>query len=124
MRLDRLTPMLLAKDLQQTMTYYTEVLGFTVTGTMGEPPGFCAVERDGVQLMFVWEPPHEHAPGEEHDHDPALTGVLYIYPDDVNALHDEIAARTELCEPLGDREHGMREFAVMDPNGYRIRFGK
>ena len=107
------------------MAFYTDVLGFSVRDTLGDPPEFCTLERETVQLMFTWDPPHEHAPGEEHEHpEPRLTGVLYFYPDDVTALHDVVAARTNICEPLGIRAHGMREFAVLDPNGYRLRFGE
>jgi len=123
--LQRLTPILLARDLKETMVFYTDVLGFKVLDTMGDPPQFCALERDDVQLMFTWDPPHEHAPGEDHDHpEPKMTGVLYLYPDNVTALHDSVASRTSICEPLGVRPHGMREFAVLDPNGYRLRFGE
>jgi catechol 2,3-dioxygenase-like lactoylglutathione lyase family enzyme len=117
--------MLLTHDLDETIAFYTDVLGFTIVGTFGEPPMWCSLRRDDVSLMFVWEPPHDHAPGEEHDHpDPTLTGVLYIYPDDVSALHDAVRGRADIAEPLGVRPHGMREFDVLDPSGYRLRFGE
>jgi hypothetical protein len=96
----------------------------TFESTLGNPPTWCSLRRGGVNLMFVWDPPHDHAPGEEHEHqDPSLTGVLYIYPDDVGALHDEVKDRVAICEELGVRPHGMKEFAVLDPSGYRLRFG-
>ena len=124
MSLDRLAPMLLARDLTETIAFYTDGLGFTLESTMEDPPTWCSLRRDGVNLMFVWDAPHEHAPGEEHDHPgPSLSGVLYIYPSDVAKLHDEVKDRVKVCEPLGARPHGMLEFAVLDPNGYRLRFG-
>jgi ParB-like chromosome segregation protein Spo0J len=27
-------------------------------------------------------------------------------------------------QPLGTREHGMREFEILDLNGFRLRFGQ
>jgi catechol 2,3-dioxygenase-like lactoylglutathione lyase family enzyme len=125
LKLNKLTPMLLASDLEETIAFYTDVLGFTLVKTLEDPPTWCSLQRDGVGLMFVWAgPPHEHEPGEEHDHpSPGITGVLYISPDDVTALHDEIDGRWQICEELGVRPHGMLEFAVLDPNGYRLRFG-
>src|SRR2546422_25431 len=123
MTLERLAPMLLARNLQETIAFYTTVLGFTLEATFGDPPTWCSVSRDGVHLMFVWDPPHDHAPGDEHEHpDPSLTGALYIYADDVVSLHAAVDGRAEVCEPLGVRPHGMREFAVLDPSGYRLRF--
>lgn len=117
--------MLLANDMQETIDFYTNVLGFTLVDTLEDPVSWCSLARDGVHLMFVWTgPPHEHAPGEEHDHTLRLPGVLYFYPDDVAALHDEVKEKWRICEELSVREHGMREFAVLDPNGYRLRFGE
>lgn len=117
--------MLLATDMQETMSFYTDILGFEVTGTLEDPVSWCSLRRDRVDMMFIWAgPPHEHAPGEEHDHTTGLSGVLYFYPDDVTALHDSIKGKWRICEELGVRPHGMREFAVLDPNGYRLRFGE
>lgn len=120
-----LVPMLLCNDMTETIDFYTNVLGFKVLNTMGDPPMWCALARENVEVMFSWYPPHDHAPGEEHDHpEPTLTGVLYINTDDVEKLHDEIAPRWSICEPLATQPHGMREFAILDPNGYRLRFGQ
>ena len=98
----------------------------TLTRTLDDPPTWCSLRLDEVDLMFVWAAPHEHGPDEEpHEHDePGLSGVLYFYPDDVRALHDSVAGRWRICEELGVRPHGMLEFAVLDPNGYRLRFGE
>jgi catechol 2,3-dioxygenase-like lactoylglutathione lyase family enzyme len=125
MTLDRLAPMLVAHDLGETIDFYTNGLGFELEATMDDPPTWCSLRRDGVTLMFLGTPPHEHAPGEEHDHpEPGLAGVLYIYPSDVRALYDEVKSRVKICEELGERPHGMIEFAVLDPNRYRLRFGQ
>ena len=91
MTLNRLAPMLLARNLDETIAFYTEGLGFTLESTLEDPPSWCSLRRGEVSLMFVWDKPHDHAPGEEHDHRaPGLTGVLYIYPSDVQTLHDVI----------------------------------
>ena len=117
-------PMLLADDLQATMAFYVDVLGFQVLGTMEDPPEWCALGRDDIELMFVWYPPHDHAPGEEHDHPgPSLTGVLYVDVENIDALFASVSSKTERFEPLVDQPYGMREFDVIDPNGYRLRFG-
>ena len=124
MTLDRLAPMLLAHNLDETIAFYTEGLGFTLESTLDDPPTWCSLRRDEVNLMFVWEGEHDHAPGDEHNHpELGLPGVLYVYPSEVQDLYDEVKDRVEICEELGVRTHGMIEFAVLDPNGYRLRFG-
>ena len=43
---------------------------------------------------------------------------------DVDAHHDRMAARdVEIVHPIGDRDYGMRDFIIRDPDGYRLRFG-
>jgi len=50
---------------------------------------------------------------------------IYVYVEDVEALHDELAERgaTLLNEPT-DQAYGLREFRVRDPHGYILAFGK
>jgi uncharacterized glyoxalase superfamily protein PhnB len=50
---------------------------------------------------------------------------IYVYADDVEALHAELAERgaTLLHEPT-DQAYGLREFRVRDPHGYILAFGK
>ena len=54
---------------------------------------------------------------------PALTGQLYLYPPDVDALWRELSGEVEVVSPLATWDHGMREFQIRDPNGYVLRFG-
>ena len=124
MRLNTLSTMLLADDLQATIAFYTNALGFTLMGTLEDPPTWCSLRRDDVELMFVWFPPHDHGPEEEDHPGPAMSGVLYVRCEDVAALHEQVKARAQICEPLTDQPYGMREFAVLDPSGYRVRFGE
>ncbi len=66
--------------------------------------------------------------GHDHEHyrsqTPSMSGFLYFYPDDVDALFDQIKDGVEVEFPPEDQPHGMREFAVHDPNGYLLIFGQ
>ena len=115
-------PMLQARDLDETIRFYTEMLEFALEGTWGpEPDGpatWCSLDYGPATLMFTHGALVD--PGG-----PALTGSLYFYPEDVDALHASLVARG--VQPLGapaDREYGMRDFAVEDPNGYLLQFGQ
>jgi len=35
-----------------------------------------------------------------------------------------IARGVAIVEPIGDRDYGMRDFAVTDPDGHRLVFGQ
>ena len=57
--------------------------------------------------------------------EPTLTGTLYLWPEDVTALHAELVERGVVVERGPEvMEYGMREFAVCDPNGYLLEFGE
>ena len=56
--LKKLTPNLMVEDVEQTLRFYGEVLGFEVITTVPEQPpfGFAIVRRDEVELMFQSRP--------------------------------------------------------------------
>ena len=123
-KLTGLAPMLAARDLGETMRFY-ETLGFSCQGTF-EVDGdavWCSLERDGIRLMFTWEQPHAHDGDEPHSHDPALAGTLYFYCEDIDELSAELQGKAPVEMDLADREYGMRDFAISDPNGYLLSFG-
>ena len=50
---------------------------------------------------------------------------VYVYVDDVNALHAELVAKgVQRLDPVQDQTWGMREFAVTDPDDNTLRFGQ
>ncbi|HUQ39496.1 MAG TPA: VOC family protein [Acidimicrobiales bacterium] len=128
-RLTKLRTMLSADDLDATVAFYRDRLGFTCIGTWGQDPAeptWCQVARDDVALMFTLNVPHDHGDGEGmHSDDPALSGSIYLNVDDVDALWAEVEPRLDgfEWEPT-DFPHAMREFGITDPNGYLLIFGQ
>lgn len=124
-RLTILRPMLAVADLRRTMSFYTEKLGFRITGTFGEPGGppvWCEVHRDGVEIMFN-APPRERierdVPAKSKDYQ-----VYYSCVDDVVALHEEFKSRGVDVTDLRVTIYQMKEFEVRDPDGYWLWFGQ
>jgi catechol 2,3-dioxygenase-like lactoylglutathione lyase family enzyme len=104
-------PILNVRDVEASIAYYTEQLAFTDSWRWGSPPGFGGVSRDQVQVFFCKD--CQGGPGT----------WLSIWVDDVDALHDEIAARgADVRQPPTSFEWGVRELNVADPDGHRIRF--
>ena len=52
-----------------------------------------------------------------------FTGSLYINPDDVDALWEQVKDKARVCYPIETFDYGMREFAIYDNNGYLLQFG-
>lgn len=122
----RLEPLLVTSDMNTTIEFYRDVLGFEVTAAMGDEakPFWCRMSAGEVAIMFSFDETHTHDDGETHVVEPGLTGTLYINPDDVEALFDRVKQKAPVLMPLTLQEYGMREFRIADPNGYELTFGQ
>ena len=120
MKLLNLRPMLRTEDVRATVRFYTEVLGFQVTGHMEEDGelAWASLELDGVGVMAAVPNHHEPFLG------PVFSGSLYINVDDVGAMWERVQNKAKICYPLEAFDEGMREFAIYDNNGYLLQFGQ
>jgi catechol 2,3-dioxygenase-like lactoylglutathione lyase family enzyme len=102
-------------DLEASASYYRDVLGFRVLWR--DATDWRVVERDGVRIMLGLCP--DAAPAASiFPHD----WFAYIEVDDVDAFHDEIAARGATCTKPREQPYGMREIIVTTADGHRIVF--
>jgi len=115
MKLENMHPMLAVTDMDETIAFYLDVLGFACVERMD---GWAALRRDEVEIMISL--PNAHEPFTR----PTLTGSLYFNTDDVDALWTAIKDRTTVVYPLENFYYGMREFAIRDNNGYLLQFGQ
>ena len=117
MKIESVTPMLRTWDLEATVAFYNEVLGFDCEGL--EPEwGWATISCGGFQVMFAG--PNEH----EGDVEPAFTGSIYFRVSDVDDMWSMVEGRVQVCYPPEDFDYGMREFAIYDNNGYLLQFGQ
>lgn len=124
----RLRLELFVDDLERSVAWYVEVLGF---GLVLADPGYASLQRGDVVLGLgptAQLPPDGTDTGHTqasvtHRRGAGVEVVLEL--DDLAAV--EAAARrvTEtgwpLAEPLTDRPWGLRDFRVVDPDGYYLR---
>lgn len=106
-------PILWVSDPTATRAFY-ERLGFAVNGVWGDPPMTTIMQRGTVTVMF------------NRSDTPVAGGgrwAVYIYVDDVDALHREWTARGVTAPDPEDRYYGCRDFTLLDPDGYGIVFG-
>ena len=118
MHFSGLAPMLRANSIQETINFYSEVLGFLVDGRFPEEcPTWCCLKSGDVRLMFFTE----EAEGSSA---PCMTGVLYIYVDNVVSLHSRIADKVKVVWGPEVYHYGLHEFSIKDCNGYTLSFGQ
>ncbi|WP_420595795.1 bleomycin resistance protein [Deinococcus sp.] len=122
-----LVPELMVSDLATSLDVYTRLFGFTVNYTR---PGFAYLSLGRVQWMLEQARPDKAwltGPLEP----PFGRGINFqISVPDVEALYERLEAEAyPIFVPLktsvyeeGDTEHRQREFLVLDPDGYLLRF--
>lgn len=114
-------PVFLVDDIEQTVSYYRDVLGFEVDFLFGgPPPTYASVSRDDAILNFTTADP----PGSRNSikSSGSERGVdTYVVVSDVDEVYEEVSERgANIVVPITSFDYGMREFAVEDINGYRL----
>lgn len=120
MRLTGLIPMLEVDDLRLTIDFYSTQLGFECAASYPDDgdPGWALLKRDDVKIMFTVR--NAHSTVEK----PVMTGSLYIHPDNVDEVWEQLKDKVTIEYPIENFDYGMREFAIRDCNGYLLQFGQ
>jgi uncharacterized glyoxalase superfamily protein PhnB len=108
-------PILYVTDIEHTIRFYCEVLGFRCAGQF---EGWASLHRDSAELMVSL--PNEHLPFEKS----LFTGSFYFHSDDVDSLWADLREKAPVVYPIENFDYGMREFAIRDINGYVLQFGQ
>lgn len=125
-KLKHLSPILWTKDLEDTITFYETVLGFK---KQTQYPDFVSLTKDKIEFMFVHpvdEPEDCKDPNnkEEFFPKPQLTGSIYMIVDKVDELWEFVKDKATVKSDICDREYMMRDFSILDNNGYELVFGE
>jgi uncharacterized glyoxalase superfamily protein PhnB len=98
--------------------FYSTKLGFECVSSWRpdetkDDPCYLGFVRDGVRLNVT------------SFKDGVLGACVYVYVDDVDALHAEFTDKgVQKLTPVVNQSWGTREFGVMDSDQNKIRFGQ
>jgi uncharacterized glyoxalase superfamily protein PhnB len=115
MKLESMVPMLRTRRVQESVSFYRDLLGFEC---VDQTEGWACLAKDGFELMLAL--PNAHEPFDQ----PGFTGSLYFRTNDVDTVWSQIQGKARVVYPIEDFDYGMREFAILDNNGYCLQFGK
>lgn len=110
-------------DVGRALDFYTRVIGFEALPT--EDDTYRPLERDGIRLALqtidALSPDHPLIRGGRSV--PRGQGVeLVLEVHDLEALHERVRAAGVEATALEARAWGLRDFRVVDPEGYYLRF--
>jgi uncharacterized glyoxalase superfamily protein PhnB len=103
------------QDVLKSVAHCSDVLGFKIEFTYGEPTFYAGVERDDVTI---------HLPAARQTKRQVGQGAINVFVTEVDAIYEELKSRGArvLNEPK-DRPYGMRDFDIDDLDGNRLTFG-
>jgi uncharacterized glyoxalase superfamily protein PhnB len=103
------------EDVARSVRFYVEQLGFTCTLQMG---GFARVRLGAADIILAQ--PNAHLPWQG----PHFTGSIYLSVDNVDELWESLKVRTRIVYPIETMGYGVREFGLLDDNGYQLSFAQ
>jgi catechol 2,3-dioxygenase-like lactoylglutathione lyase family enzyme len=110
-------------DVRRSLAHYRDALGFEVEAYAANPDHYGYARRDACIVHFAHFEAGEPRPNSEAV--PPDMFDIYIWVDDVDALHEELSGcGAALLHGPVDQEYGLRELRARDPDGYVIAFGR
>ena len=128
MKFADITPNLIVSDIDRSLAFYRDVLGFAVVATVPEasPFVFAWMQKDTVNVFL-------NTVGSVKDEQPELaaraiggTATMYLMieaaspSEGIDALFEAVRSKARVIMPLKNQFYGMREFGIEDPDGYVI----
>ena len=112
MKFEKSVTILCCEDIERSMAYYIEKLGFDEKWQWDTPPTFGGVAKDDVEIFFCKKA--QGNPGT----------WLCVVVDNVDDYYETIKdTGAKIVAPPQSKEWNMREMLVEDPDGHFIRFG-
>jgi catechol 2,3-dioxygenase-like lactoylglutathione lyase family enzyme len=112
----KVVPVLKVSDMQESVDFYTGVLGFTVAWRAANDGGGenCMLQAGAADLLL--------STGPQLGDRPQFTGTLYFNMAGVQEFFERVRNRVEVAWPLEAMGYGQREFGIRDRDGYTLAF--
>jgi lactoylglutathione lyase len=132
MKIADVTPNLLVADIDASLAFYRDRLGFAVVASVPDapPPVFAWMQRDGTSVFLnARQPAIEEVP-MWGDRPAGGSNSLFFtleadtVADGIDALFASVSPHATVVMPLKDQFYGMREFGILDPDGYVVFFAQ
>lgn len=104
-------------NLEESIDFYTNKLGFEKTFEWGEPMYYAVVKRGGVGIHLT-KRSDGGRPSKYHR-------ALYVFVNDIEKVNKDCKdKKVRIVNDLESRDYKMRDFDIEDPDGFIITFGK
>jgi catechol 2,3-dioxygenase-like lactoylglutathione lyase family enzyme len=119
-QIHRAVPVIGTEDIQKSISYYIDVLGFLFDFKYGEPAVYAGVKSGSAEIYFTHDPHLAKIIKEQK-----LNPEVFIWiPDAIHLFKKHVDKGAEIFEPLSDRSWGSRQYVIREINGYHLKFAQ
>ena len=124
MKIKNIVPMLATGDMEASIRFYRETLGFEVRDRFesGGRIWWCELARDGQALMLTQHEVDVSKPGAREGF--VQTSINLYLDSGIEALHERLATQDRSISDLRVTFYGIKEFELRDPAGYTLLIGQ
>ena len=109
-----MNPVLAVDDIEASVAYYQDKLGFDKTWSWGEPIVRAGVARNGYELQL-----------DGSGTGPTGQSVVYFHMDNLDEYYESCVGSGAIIESeLTEQIFGVRDFRVVDLSGNKLGFGE
>ena len=124
--MNKLTPNLVVSNVERSVAFYRDVLGFSIEVTVPEaaPYVFASLQSGAVEVFL--NAPEAASAEYPAFADPRIGGTLtlFIEVSGIQQAYDALKDRVKVVMPLEKKWYGSTEFAFEDPDGYVVTFAE
>lgn len=113
-------PVISTDDVEASLTYYQNVLGFSFDFKYGDPPVYAGVNSGTAEIYFTHNPEMAQLIKQKN-----LNPDVFIWITDATYFYNlHVSNGAEIIETISDRPWGARQYVVKDLNGYYLKFAQ
>lgn len=123
-----LWPTLTVQDVDASLAFYKDILGFEIDLRLQDANGktfLGSVEVPDTVIMLKSPSPNELLEPDHGARSGVTLTVLFPSDLDIDAFYANVRAKgLRVCNEIGDRPWGHRDFAIRDLDGYCVTLAK
>ncbi|OGK14310.1 hypothetical protein A3A93_03185 [Candidatus Roizmanbacteria bacterium RIFCSPLOWO2_01_FULL_38_12] len=125
MKINQLIPELLIEDMQKTLRFYHEVLGFQSEIVFPEKnPIFAQIGKDDAHIMLYSRNDFQREIPKLKQVKMGGSILLYFKVEKIKDFYKQIKDKVKIIQTIHETEYDSIEFTIEDCNGYLLAFSQ
>lgn len=125
MKIKELIPELLVENIQKSLKFYQEVLGFKSEIIFPEKnPIFVQVSKDNFHIMLYNRSDFQKEIPKLKKIKMGGSTLLYFKVKQIKDFYEQVKDKVKIIQSIHETDYGSTEFTIEDCNGYLLTFSQ